>query len=63
MGYDIIPVLLQIKADPDGSAGLQYMEEHTTISQTTFACEKCNIYKTGKSKTAEERAGIKSIIC
>lgn len=43
----------------DGSTGLQRIQEHTTIYQSTFACEKCYIYKIGKTKNAEERAGIK----
>lgn len=38
----------------DESTVLQCIEEHTTVYQSTFACEKCYIYKIGKTKNAEE---------
>lgn len=65
----VIPILPNIKAYPgccrimfpqeDESTVLQCIEEHTTVYQSTFACEKCYIYKIGKTKNAEEWAGIK----
>jgi len=42
------------------STGLHCIEEHTTVSQCTFACEKCYINKIGKTKNAEERVVIKT---
>lgn len=50
MGYDILPqfcqrlrhievVVGQLFPQEDGSTELEYIEEHTAVSQGTFACE------------------------